>query len=153
METECSVPGWEVPTTSHLLNVHDVNDVRLREIRTAEPWVPEPSAFEVEIAIKNLKSHWSPGIYQIPSQLATSGGRTICFEIPKLIYSLSHEELPEECKDSLIVPTNKKGDKTDCNNYIGISLLLTTYNILSKILLSRLTPYAEEIIGNHGCEF
>jgi len=29
----------------------------------------------------------------------------------------------------------------------------TTYRILSNILLSRLTPYAEEIIGDHQCEF
>jgi hypothetical protein len=37
-------------------------------------------------------------------------------------------------------------------NYRGISLLPTTYKILSNILLSRLT-YAEEIIGNHQCEY
>ena len=47
----------------------------------------------------------------------------------------------------------KKGDKTDCSTYRGISLLSTTYTILSNILLSRLTPYAEEIIGDHQCGF
>jgi len=31
--------------------------------------------------------------------------------------------------------------------------LPTTYRILSNILLSRLTPYAEEIIGDHQCVF
>jgi hypothetical protein len=31
--------------------------------------VPEPSTFEVELAIKKLKSHKSPGIDQIPSEL------------------------------------------------------------------------------------
>jgi hypothetical protein len=31
----------------------------------------------------------------------------------------------------------------------GISLLPTTYKILSSLLLSRLIPYAEEIIGDH----
>jgi len=36
-----------------LLNVHEVNDVRQAEIYTAEPLVPEPSAFEVELAIEN----------------------------------------------------------------------------------------------------
>ena len=44
-------------------------------------------------------------------------------------------------------------DKTDCNNYRGISLVPTTYKILSNILLSRLTPYAEEVIGDHECGF
>jgi len=42
--------------------------------------------------------------------------------------------------------------KQYCSNYTGISLLPTTYKTLSNILLSRLTPYAEEIIGN-GVDF
>jgi hypothetical protein len=63
------------------------------------------------------------------------------------------EELPEEWKESVIVPIYKKGDKTDCSNYRGISRLSTTYKILPNILLSRLTPYAEEIIGDHQCGF
>jgi hypothetical protein len=40
-----------------------------------------------------------------------------------------------------------------CNNYRGISLLPTTYKILSNILLSRLVPYAKEIIGDYQCGF
>jgi len=51
--------------------------------------------------------------------------------------------LPKQWKDLIIVPFDKKGDKTGCSNYRGISLLSTTYKILSSILLSRLTPYAE----------
>ena len=55
--------------------------------------------------------------------------------------------MPEEWTESIIVPIHKKGDKTYCNNYRGISLLPTTYKILSNILFSRLIPYAKEIIG------
>ena len=51
------------------------------------------------------------------------------------------------------MPIYKKGDKTDCSNYRGISLLSTMYKILSNILLSRLTQYAEEIIGGRQCGF
>ena len=61
--------------------------------------------------------------------------------------------MPEEWKESIIVPIHKKGDKTGCNNYRGISLLPTTYKILSNILLSRLSPYAKEIIGDNQCGF
>jgi hypothetical protein len=63
------------------------------------------------------------------------------------------EELPKEWKESIIVPINKKGDKTACSNYRGISLSPTTYIILSNILLSRLTPYAKEIVWDHQFDF
>ena len=43
---------------SQLLNVHGVNDVRQKY--TAEPLVPEPSAFDIEMAIEELKRHKSP---------------------------------------------------------------------------------------------
>jgi hypothetical protein len=33
---------------SQLLNVHGVNDVRERELHTAEPLVPDPNAFELD---------------------------------------------------------------------------------------------------------
>ena len=120
----------------------------------AEPLVPEPRATEVELAVDKLKSHKSTGIDQIPAELIKAGGRTICLEIHKLTASIwKKEKLPEEWKKSIIVPIQKKGDKTECSNYRGISLLPTTYKILSNILLSRLIPYAKEIIGDHQCGF
>ena len=105
------------------------------------------------MAIGKLKSHKSSGIDEIPAELIKAGGGTICGEIHKLITSILKEKLPEEWKESIIVPIHKKGDKTHCNNYRGISLLPNTYKILSNILLSRLTPYAKEIIGDHQCGF
>jgi hypothetical protein len=41
----------------------------------------------------------------------------------------------------------------ETSNYTEISLLSTTYRILSNVLLSRLTPYADEIIWDHVCAF
>jgi len=134
------------------LNVHAVKGVRQTEIHTAEPLVPEPSAFE--FAIEKLKSHKSPGINQIPAELIKAGGRIIRSAIHKLIISIwNKEELPEEWKEFIIVHILKKGDKTDCNYYRGISLLPTTYKILSNILLSRLIPHAEEVTGDHQYGF
>ena len=138
---------------SQLLNVLEVNDVKQTEIHTAEPLVPESSAFEVELAIEKLKSYKSPVIDQIPADLR-QGGRIICTEIHELIISIwNKEELPEEWKESITVPIYKKGDKTDCSNYRGVSLLPTMYKILFNILLSKLTSYEEKIIGNHQCGF
>jgi len=105
---------------SQLLNVHGVNDVRQTEIHTAEPLVPETSAFELELAVEKLNSQKSPGIDQIPSELIKVGVKTICYEIHKHIISIwNKKELSEEWKELIIVPTYKKGNKTDCSNYKG----------------------------------
>jgi len=113
-----------------------------KNIFISEYWialVPEPRTSEVELGIGKLKSHKSPGIYQIPAELINAGSRKICFEIYKYITSIwKKEELPEEWKESITESFNKKGDKTDCINYRGTSLLPTTYKILSNILLSKL---------------
>ena len=39
--------------------------------------MPETSAFEVEMAIHNLKGHKLPGIDQIPAELIKGAGTTI----------------------------------------------------------------------------
>jgi len=94
------------------------------------------------------------GFDQIPAKFNEADGRRARSEINKFINSnWNKEELPEEWKVWVVVLIYKKGDKTDCSNYRGISILPNTYKILSKILQSRLTPYAEEIIGDHQCRF
>jgi hypothetical protein len=109
---------------------------------------------EVEIAIAKMKMYKSPGNDQIPAELIQAGGEILLSAIHKLIKSVwNKEELPDQWKESIIVPIHKKGAKTDCNNYRGISLLSTSYKILANILLSRLGPYIDEIIGDHQCGF
>jgi hypothetical protein len=104
----------------------------------AEPLVPEPNAFEVEMAIEKFKRFKSPYIDQVSAELIKAGGIKIFSEIHKFIYSIwNKEELPKLWKESIIVPIYKKGDKTDCSNYHGISLLSTTCKILSNVILSR----------------
>ena len=61
--------------------------------------------------------------------------------------------MPENWKVSIVVPFYKKDEETNSSNYRGITLLSTTYKILSKLLLLRPAPYAEEVIGDHQCGF
>ena len=104
--------------------MHGVKDVGQAEIHTAKPLVSDPSASKLVLAIDKLKSHKSAGIDQIPAELIKVEGRTMYLEIHKLITSIwKKEKLPEEWKESIIVPIHKKEDKTDCNNYRGISVL------------------------------
>jgi hypothetical protein len=75
-------------------------------------------------------------------------------EIHKLIKLIwNKEELPHQWKESIVVPIHKKGDKTECSSYRGISFPSNSHKILSNILLARLTPYADEIIGDNQCDF
>jgi hypothetical protein len=60
--------------------------------------------------------------------------------------------LSEQWKESITAPTYMQNDKTNCSNYQGKLLLATTHNILSNILLTWLTPYADNIIKDHQCE-
>jgi len=97
---------------SHLLNIHGVDDVRQREIHTAEAVVPETSVFGGEIVIKKMISHKSPGIDQIPVKLVKAGCKTTRYEIHKLETSVFiKEELSEEMKESTILPVYKKAMK------------------------------------------
>jgi hypothetical protein len=80
-----------------VLNVNMENYVKQTEIHTTEPLMPELSAFEVELAIEELKSHKLPDIDQIPVELIKVGGRTLHYEVHKLITSIWKKvEFPEE---------------------------------------------------------
>jgi hypothetical protein len=136
------------------LNVQGAGGIRETEIHTAEPFVPEPSVTELEIAIRKLERYKAPGSDQIPAELIQAGGETLHSEIHKLIMLIwNKEEFPHQWKESIVVLIHKKGDKTDCSNYRVTSLLSTSYKIVANILLSRLIPYADEIIGDHQCGF
>jgi len=101
--------------------------VRQTEIHTAEPIVPEPTAFEFELAIEELSRQKSPGSDEIQRELTKVVNNKIHYGIHKLIISIwNKEELPEVWKEPIILPIYKKSNKTGCSNYRGISLLQTT---------------------------
>jgi hypothetical protein len=96
-----------------LLNACEVNNVRQTEVLTVEPLAPEPSAFEVEMITEKLREHKSTYIYQIPAELIEAVGRTFRPEVHEIINSIWNKEMPEEWKESIILPIFKNGDKTD----------------------------------------
>jgi hypothetical protein len=69
-----------------------------------------------------LKRYKSPGSDGIAAELIQAGGEILRSKIHKLIKSIwNKQELPEQWKEYIIVTVHKKGDKTECSNYRGIS--------------------------------
>jgi hypothetical protein len=94
-----------------LLNVHGAGGVRQTEMHTAETFVPEPSASEVEAAVGKLKRYSSPGVDPIAAEPIQAEGETLHLEIHKLIKLIwNKEKLPHKWKES-IVHVHKKADK------------------------------------------
>jgi hypothetical protein len=96
-----------------LPNVHGVYIVRQTEIYKAEPVVPEPSSYEVEveIAVEILKI---ARIDQIPVGLIQARCKMLHSETPELLSSVWNKgDLPEQWKESVIVTCYKKDDKAD----------------------------------------
>jgi hypothetical protein len=61
--------------------------------------------------------------------------------------------MPEKWHTAIICALHKKGDKLQCHNYRGISLLNVCYKVLTNILHRQLVPYAEESLGDYQCGF
>jgi hypothetical protein len=93
-----------------LLNVHKVGFVMQTKVHTAEPFVPQPSASEVEVAIGKLKKYKSVGVDEILVELIKTGGEKLLSEIHKLIKLIWYkEELPRQWKSVNCGTYSRKG--------------------------------------------
>ena len=63
-------------------------------------------------------------------------------------------DLYQAWKDASIVTIYKKGDRTDCGNYGGISLLSIAGKIFARILLNRMSTHiTPEVVPETQCDF
>ena len=116
--------------------------------------VDPPSIEEVRIAIKRLKNNKSAGLDNLPSELFKSGGEKVVDHIHQIVVKIwNQESWVSQWNESWINPIFKKGDRTLCDNYRGISILNIGYKIFSIILCERLKPFLANIIGNYQCGF
>jgi hypothetical protein len=99
--------------------MHGVHDVRLMDVHTVEPLVPERNLIEVEISIGKLKRYKSSGTDQIPAELIKKGGETLRSKYTDvfLLYGI-RRNCHSSGKNLLLY----QFIKTDCNNHPGISL-------------------------------
>lgn len=107
-----------------------------------------PSLVETRTAIRAMKNNKAAGPDEIPAEIFKYGGELIQNELHQLLVKIwINETIPSDFRDANIITIYKqKGDRSECGNYRGISLLATAGKILARILNNRLKTLAERIL-------
>ncbi|XP_078612812.1 uncharacterized protein LOC144882704 [Branchiostoma floridae x Branchiostoma japonicum] len=136
-----------------------VNDSALQRI-PQQPMLEEldlvPTLEEVKTATEQQKSGKAAGVDAIPPEIWKHGGAALHITLHKLfVLCWEQGKLPQDLRDAVIITLYKnKGEKSDCSNYRGITLLSIAGKILARILLNRLVPaVAERHLPESQCGF
>lgn len=114
-----------------------------------------PTEDEVSKAINNLSSGKAPGSDGIPSEILKCGKPVLLQPLHELLH-LCWEggHIPQDMRDATIVTLYKnKGDRSDCNNYRGISLLSIVGKAFARVALQRLQTLAARVYPESQCGF
>jgi len=115
----------------------------------------KPSLDELAKAIDRLLSGKAPGKDSIPAEVIKCGKSTLLEPLHKLLCQCWDEgEFPQDMRDANIITLYKnKGDRSDCNNYRGISLLSIVGKLFARIALTRLQKFADQVYPESQCGF
>jgi hypothetical protein len=75
-------------------------------MHTAEPFVPQPSASEVEVAIGTFRQYKSPDVDQIPAHLIQAEGEILHSEIHTNLRLSGTTK--SQWEESILVPIHRK---------------------------------------------
>ena len=94
----------------------------------ADNTFPTPGLQEIQQEIGKLKSNRAAGKDRLPEELFKYGGEKLDRGLHWVISKIWDEEkLPEEWMDGVVCPIYEKGDKLDCCNFRGITLINAAY--------------------------
>ena len=111
---------------------------------------------EIKKATKQLKVGKPPGTDGIPTEVCQHGEEAVLDKLQDLFTNCWEKgTLLQDHRDAVIVPLYKnKGEKSDCSNYRGITLLSIAGKILVRVLMNRLIPtIAQENMSESQCVF
>ncbi|XP_066282992.1 uncharacterized protein [Branchiostoma lanceolatum] len=103
----------------------------------------------------NLSTGKAPGSDAIPPDLLKHCKTVLLLPLHELLCQCWKEgAVPQDMRDSKIVTLYKnKGERSDCNNYRGISLLSVVGKVYTKVVLARLQRLAERVYPESQCGF
>ncbi|KAI5751635.1 hypothetical protein M8J77_009428 [Diaphorina citri] len=139
---------------SNLLNTDKPNELLEFYPSVAPQDSPPPTFQEIKQIIKDLKNNKASGEDGIVAELWKFADNYSILCLQKVIEEIwTTEKLPEDWSTAIIHPIHKKGDKSDPNNYRGISLLSVSYKIFSRALLNRAEPVMDRQLGEYQAGF
>ena len=130
----------------------------LKQWPPCRPLDDVPSRYEVEEAIRALANRKAVGPGGLPAELlkvlADEGENTLG-KFHDIIVAVWRGGVPQQWKDATIKVLHKKKDRTECDNYRGISLVAHADNVLLKVIAGRLSDYCERenILPEEQCGF
>ena len=129
------------------------NSIKQRPIACAMDEAPDIS--ELVAALGSMQDGKAPGCDGIPAEVWKYGGPHLLDCLHRLIVEIWRtQEVPQDWKNASIVPLFKKGDRKECGNYRGISLLSIVGKILSRVLLNRINEHiSPNILPESQCGF
>ncbi|WP_209300514.1 hypothetical protein, partial [Lonepinella koalarum] len=97
--------------------------------------------------MKQLKGGKAAGVCGIHAELLKAGGDTALLSLHAIICSIWNTGvIPTDWKRGLVVPLWKgKGDRQDCNNYRGVTLLSVADKVLARIILNKIRQQAARV--------
>ena len=115
----------------------------------------EPLVEELSKAIDSLASGKAPGNDGIPPVLIKHCKTTLLLPLHEVLCQCWQEgAVPQDMRDSKIITLYKnKGERNDCNNYRGISLLSIVGKVFARVILMPLQKLAERIYPESQCRF
>ena len=79
---------------------------------------------EVRCSIQRLKNRKAPGVCGITAEMPKAGGEVVVQWLHNIIdLAWRSVSIPADWQKALIIPIHKKGSRTQCKNYCGISVL------------------------------
>ena len=108
---------------------------------------------EVGGAVNEMKSGKAPGLYEFPVECLKKGGMAVLKWLVRLLnLSFDVGVVPMDWCGACIVPLYKgRGDKCECSNSRGISLLSVVGQLFGRVLIKRVRAGTECAIGEEQC--
>jgi len=127
----------------------------IEELPILEELDSEPTMEELSKAIDALACGKAPGEDSIPPEIIKCGKPALLGPLHELLCLCWREgKVPQDMRDAKIITLYKnKGDRSDCNNYRGISLLNIVGKVFARVVLARLQVLAERIYPESQCGF